>query len=480
MSESKIKFSQQIREFDEDQLDEIMDNITLRRPKSAYTIYCKEKFEEYKKEATNPNFILFSRECSPKWAQLPDEEKDIYIKKYEEERNKYLYEVEIVRHYLFKDYNDVVQCSITPYKLFLNERMIEGFEKNLDPKDVKISASKDWKSMPIKEKKIYKNRKEENDNFFEKVKKLKKVSGISLFIQKVIEMAKKKDEPIPKLEEIKDGWKELPLSMKTKFKKYAQSINEEREKLNDIFELINGIKPRLPSGPYSIFIKEKLKENEINDLNEGKKLWKQLNEDEKEIYLKKAHRLKLAYQYKKMIYNKKIRRFLPKKPSTLNNQKDKYDEKMEKYKNCVFDLPQPPLNEYNLYQKEKNSELKKENNLTSNEIQKIIAKEWKEDEDLQLKYQKMAEENRKRFKKQMEEFNKLGYYTKKHNKYFSDDEESEENDDENLKKEKVKKRTNRNKSISSNKKKKSPLSKDKRRQSKNAKKIGKSQRKNKK
>lgn len=510
MSYSKIKFSQQIEEFDEDKLDEIMENITLKPPRSAYTFYCKEQFEKYKKDTEKSNFILFSKDCGPKWAKLNDEEKKIYIKKYEEEKNKYQYELEIVRHYLFKDYNDVIQCSITPYQLFLNEKMIEGFENNLDPNDVKNSASIQWKSMTRKEKKIYTQKKEENDNFFEKVKKLKKVNGISIFIQKVIETAKNKNEPIPNLEEIKYSWSILPISMKNKFKKYAESINEEREKLNDIYELVNGLKPKLPSGSYKLFLQEKLKEKRINDFNEGKKLWDELNDDEKEKYLKKAHRLKLAYQYKKMIYNKKIKKFLPKKPSSAfhiylkenprktKSFKEKYDEycnlskekkneyeekyrlkkkqyneEMKKFKNCVFDMPKAPLNEYYLYRKERYSELKKNKNLNSNEIKEIIGKEWKENEEIKLKYKKIAEENRKRFKKELSEFNKLGYYTKNNSEYFSDDEESDEN------KEKINKRTNKKRNISTNKKKKSYLTETKRSKSKSIKKDGKSQRKKK-
>ena len=313
---------------------------------------------------------------------------------------------------------------------------------------------------------------------------------------------------MPNLEEIKYSWSILPTSMKSKFKKYAESINEEREKLNDIYELINGMKPKLPKGPFKIFMQEKLKEKEINDFNEGKKLWNELNDDEKEKYLKKAHRLKLAYQYKNMIYKKKIKKYMPKKPSALsiyikenhnkksfkesydefNNLPDEkkneynekyrlekklYNEKMKQFKNCVFDMPKPPLNEYNLYKKERYSELKKKKNLSPNKIKEIIEKEWEENEEIKLKYEKITEENRKRFKKELNEFNKLGYYTKNNSEYFSDDEESDEN------KEKVNKRYNKNRNISTNKKKKSYQTEAKRSKSISVKKYGKSQRKKK-
>ena len=58
-------------------------------------------------------------------------------------------------------------------------------------------------------------------------------------------------------------------------------------------------------------------------------MWDKLSEDEKESYLKKSHTLKLAYKYKKMIYDKKIKKILPKKPATAYGYflKEKNNEK---------------------------------------------------------------------------------------------------------------------------------------------------------
>ena len=77
-----------------------------------------------------------------------------------------------------------------------------------------------------------------NDDWFEKAKNIKKVTPVSVFIQKMFENAKGKKEPLPKMEEIAKRWKELKISEKKRFRKYAEEINEEREKLRDIYELI--------------------------------------------------------------------------------------------------------------------------------------------------------------------------------------------------------------------------------------------------
>jgi len=84
--------------------------------------------------------------------------------------------------------------------------------------------------------------------------------------------------------------------------------------LEHLHELINGIKPKRPAGTFRIFLQEKAKKYELKDLQDGKQKWNELKEEEKGEYLKKSHTLSLAYKYKKMIFEKKIRKIRPKKP----------------------------------------------------------------------------------------------------------------------------------------------------------------------
>ena len=97
----------------------------------------------------------FSGECANKWKKLSDKEKDKYNERFEDEKMKYKKDLELIRHHLFKDFNDTVRRPPTAYRIFLNERLREGFEKNLNIKEVKAKASKDWRMMDDDDKKIY-------------------------------------------------------------------------------------------------------------------------------------------------------------------------------------------------------------------------------------------------------------------------------------------------------------------------------------
>ena len=478
-SSKSPKRSQRNKILEDDQVDEILEKITLKRPRNAYTQFCMEEVEKFKNKNKNKKIELktFSSECGTKWKKLGDKDKEKYEERYEEEKKQYRIDLDTVRHYLFMDYNDIVHRPPTAYRLFLNEKLREGFDTNADPKVVRKKASDEWRRMSLEEKQEYLDKKKENDSWFEKAKKIRKVTPLTMFVQKTIDAAKAKQKDIPKLADIAETWKSLKTSDKEKYAKYADSINEEREKLQHIYELIHGIKPKRPAGAFRVFLQEKARDKSLHSLQEGKEMWDKLSEDEKESYLKKSHTLRLAYKYKMMIYNKKIKKILPKKPATAYGQflkekkgmkvpkgekavvywrpyydelskdkkkkyeekasreKERYQKKMDEFKNVIFDMPKKPLNAFALFMRDRLPDLKKEKGnekAPMAKLLKIAAKEWtSEDGVSQKKYEKKAELDKKRFKKQLKDFETLGYYKKNYRaerttKEDDSDEEEEE------------------------------------------------------
>ena len=429
---------------------------------------------------------------------MKDGEKKKYAKLYEDEKVKYKSDLELVKHYLFRDFNDTVYRSPTAYRIFLNEKLREGFDQGLDPKDVRKDAGNTWAKMSDEEKKVYTEKKKENDNWFLKAEKIRKITPIALFIQKKIEEAKEKHKEPPALKEISPAWKKLSKNEKKSFEKYAQEINEEKEKLRDIYDIVHGIKPKKPAGAFRIFLQEKAKNNEIKTIQDGHEMWKQLSEDQKEEYLTKSHKCLLAYRYKKMIYNKKIKKMLPKRPKgpfqeflkekkgqkpakgekmlpywkkvfdglseaqkkkyveKADKDKERYERQMLQFQGKVFDMPKKPQSGFNLYVQDRMPDLKKAKpNAPVTALIKQIAKEWKEEKDVDTKqYNKNAEKDKRRFKKQLKEFQKMGYYTK-------DKSETEDETDARSKSKKSQKKKSSSKASTKKTKSQRPKSKSK-------------------
>ena len=109
----------------------------------------KAEFEKIYPNIKGKKIVLktFSGDCANKWKELGEKEKKKYLAKFEEDKLRYKKDLETVRHHLFMDYNDVVRRPPTAYRLFLNERLREGFEKNADPKEVQKQASEDRRKM---------------------------------------------------------------------------------------------------------------------------------------------------------------------------------------------------------------------------------------------------------------------------------------------------------------------------------------------
>ena len=482
----------------DDQVDEIISNITLKRPKNAYTQYVLSRIDDFKSKNKDKKVDLvdLNKECAENWKTLKEAEKSKFQKNYDDEKEKYQKDLELVRHYLFRDYNETNKSAPTAYRIYLNAQMRDGFEQGKDPKDVKKEAKDAWSKMTENQKKVYFDKKKESDDWFSRAKNVNKVNAVSVFIQKSIQSAKDEHKEPPKLAELASGWKALSKNEKKKYQKYAEEINEEKKQMKDIFELTHGIKPKKPLGAYRIFLQEKAKNGELKTLQEGREMWEKLSQEQKDDYLAQAHKCKIAYIYKKMIYKKKIRKMMPKKPGNAfaqflkekkgqkpangesfivyfrgvfeklsEEQKKKYEEraekalekykqKMEAFEDKVFDLPKKARSGFTLYIMDRMPDLREEKKNTPNsELLKIIAKEWKDQQNVdQEKYNKKSEKDFIRFKTQLKEFQEFGYYTKSKGKNITPGETDDNSSKKSKKTSKRKKSASRSKSSRKSKK----------------------------
>ena len=126
---------------------------------------------------------------------------------------------------------------------------------------------------------------------------------------------------------------------------------------------------------------------------------------------------------------------------------------MEAFEDKVFDLPKKAHSGFVLYIKDRMPDLKEENkNTPTSELLKIIAKEWKEQKNVdQEKYNRKSEKDSQRFKEQLKEFQQYGYYTKSKGKKITEGDV----DDKGSKKSKKSRKKSVSKSKSSRKSKRS-------------------------
>ena len=159
--QSQNKLSQSAKPaLSEEELDDIISDITLKRGRNAYTIYITEMYQKEKAQNDKIKLMDVSKKYSSKWAKVSDKDKDTYEKKSQEEKEKFKKDLETVKHYLFS----YIKEGATAYRVFLDKRLSEAFEKDEDPKDAKAKASKEWAAMSNEEKQEWKALKKENDH----------------------------------------------------------------------------------------------------------------------------------------------------------------------------------------------------------------------------------------------------------------------------------------------------------------------------
>ena len=107
---------------------------------------------------------------------------------------------------------------------------------------------------------------------------------------------------------------------------------------------------------------------------------------------------------------------------------------MDTFKNAVFDMPKRPINVYALYVKDKLNDLKqKYKNSEYKFLIKKVSEQWQnENKATQMKYLKLFETDKERFKNQLKQFEKLGYYIKTDLTNKSETSTKDENDEKNI------------------------------------------------
>ncbi|XP_023522074.1 high mobility group B protein 6-like [Cucurbita pepo subsp. pepo] len=315
-----------------------------KRPSPPYILWCKDQWNEIKKENPEAEFKEISNILGAKWKSVTAEEKKPYEERYQAEKEAYLQitskekreteamklleeeqkqktAMELLDQYLqFKEEaekdNKKKKKERDPLKpkqpmsaffLFSNERRGSLFAENKNVLEVAKITGEEWKNMTEEQRGPYEE--------MAKKKKEKYMQEMEIYKQKKEEEAanlKKEEEEQMKLQKHEAL---LLLKKKEKTETIIKKTKEERQKKRkEGKKNVDPNKPKKPASSYILFSKEARKvimeekpgvnNSTVNALISVK--WKELSEGERKMWNDKAAEAMEAYKKEVEEYNKTV------------------------------------------------------------------------------------------------------------------------------------------------------------------------------
>ncbi|KAK1564809.1 hypothetical protein Q3G72_012127 [Acer saccharum] len=313
-----------------------------KRPSPPYILWCKDQWNEVKKENPEAEFKDISNILGAKWKTVSAEEKKPYEEKYQAEKEIYLQvmakdkreseamklfeddhkqktAMELLDQYLqfmqeaendnkkkTKKEKDPLKPKqpMSSFFIFSNERRAALLAENKNVLEVAKINGEEWKNMTEKQKAPYeemaKKNKEKYNQEMEAYKQMKDEEAMGL---------KKEEEELMKLH--KQEAFQL-LKKKEKTDNIIKKNKEKRQKKKQ--QTVDPNKPKKPAGSYFLFSKEARKalleerpgtsNSTITAMISVK--WKELSEEEKQAWNAKAAEAMEAYKKELEEYNNSI------------------------------------------------------------------------------------------------------------------------------------------------------------------------------
>ena len=309
---------------EEDKINELLIDFNFKQPKTLFDIYIKDKFKDenelYKNNISNTKpdklFIEKYNLYKESFNNLDNNEKEKYKLLLKQEQNKFERNIEIIKKYIFKGIDGHIKLKRTAFQIYLSDEIIKGLERGDSVQYITNKCYYEWDKIDFETKKNYSKNAELDQNILDIAQNHRLINSFVVFIYHYLKSNDFTEENFPSLNDIAKLYNNLPTNKQLLYEDYTKEFINLRFKLYDIYEAIHGINTKTPPGALRIFLQEKAYNNEISSINEGKILWENLSTEQKEIYLNKCHSQFLAYKYKELLINKKIKRFLPRKPKS--------------------------------------------------------------------------------------------------------------------------------------------------------------------
>ncbi|KAF8077435.1 hypothetical protein N665_1036s0010 [Sinapis alba] len=312
-----------------------------KRPSTPYILWCKDNWNEVKKENPDSDFKETSNIVGAKWKTLSAEEKKPYEEKYQADKEAYLQVItkekrereamklledeqkqktamELLDQYLHfvqeaehdnnkktKKVKDPLKPKqpISAYLIYANERRTALREENKNVIEVAKLTGEEWKNLSEEQKAPYDKMAKKNKEIY-----LQEMEGYKRTKEEEAMSQKKEEEELMKLH------KQEALQLLKKKEKTDNIIKEKKEttKNKKKNENVDPNKPKKPASSFFLFCKDARKSlaEEHPGINNSTLTahislkWKELGEEEREMYNRKAAELMEAYKKEVEEYNK--------------------------------------------------------------------------------------------------------------------------------------------------------------------------------
>jgi hypothetical protein len=446
------------QELDPAEIDEFLRNVNLEKPKTSFKFF----LNEIKEKGNYSDMGEEEREAEPKWNDLPYKEKKRYEELAAEDKKRYEENLSLARKYL--QLVKPLKEGSTSYRIFLEEHIGRGIERDEEVAESKQKAREEWKQMSAEEKRAWDIKAEELQDFYDELRENQNyISPFALFYKDQATKAKEKGISMD-MKKASALWKKATPRIKELYADYAQTNQNDRKHMRDLYIMVSGIRPKPALGPYRIFLMHLAKENRIpkgkDFQREASKLWENLPDDKKEKYFKLAQRDKASYILKKIEYDASLKKSMgsmrartaynffthslegrqmeypkgkffqyaiskwEKMDSVARSQyekmaeedRERIEKKKEEMKNRIYDMPKRGgRSSYNYYIADNIKKLKEEYpHKTSQEIFSMAADMWKHlSHKEKQKYEVFVQKELRDYEKNLESFEENGYYVRR-------------------------------------------------------------------
>ncbi|KAL8556599.1 hypothetical protein ACS0TY_004159 [Phlomoides rotata] len=325
---------------DQDQEKKEKKKGATKKPSPPYVLWCKDQWNEVKRANADADFKEMSNLLGAKWKTIPAEEKKPYEERYQAEKEAYLKiignekrqheamrlledeqkhktAIELLEQYLqfkqeaekdnkkTKKEKDPLKPKhpMSAYFIFAKERRAALLAVNKNVLEVAKMTGEEWKNMTEKDRAPYEEMALKNREQY--------LQEMELYKQKKEEESanlKKEEEELMKLQ------KQEAMQLLKKKEKTETLIKKNREQKKKDKKNVDPNKPKKPAPSFLLFSKEARKKlvQERPGTNNStitaliSVQWKEISEEEKNIWNEKAAEAMEAYKKELEAYNKKL------------------------------------------------------------------------------------------------------------------------------------------------------------------------------